>query len=204
MDRQTETVSFLTTLGLSHIRDNLNQLLRDTTGEEISYLDFLHRLLNEEILARDRRSRERRLQSAEFPYLRKPEDFDYRFNNSVTKRQISELLELTWLESAYNIIFLGPSGVGKTHLAVTLGVQAVEQGYKVSFTTMEKLIRLLKTEAISVTARQKLRKIMNADLVIIDEIGFQPISRQESNLFFQVISNLYEQRSIIITDLATL
>jgi len=199
MNLQAETLGYLTTLGLSHIRDNLSQLLPDITGEEVSYLEFLHKIVKEEIVARETRSRERRLNSADFPYIRTPDDYDHTFNNSVTKRQITQLLDLAWIEAAYNIIFLGPSGVGKTHLAVTLGIHAVEQGYKVSFVTMEKLIKLLKTEEISVKARQKLRRIMNADLVIIDEIGFQPISRQESNLFFQVISNLYEQRSVIIT-----
>jgi DNA replication protein DnaC len=199
MTMHDETVSHLTTLGLSHIRDNLNRLLPDINGREISYLEFLNHIIKEELLARDKRSRDRRFSSAEFPYVRTADDYDYTFNNSVTKRQITQLLDLSWIESAYNIIFLGPTGVGKTHLAVTLGVQAVEQGYKVSFTTMERLIKLLKTEEISVRTRQKLRKIMNSDLIIIDEIGFQPISRQESNLFFQVISNLYEQRSVIIT-----
>jgi len=194
-----ETLTSLTTLGLSHIRDNIDRLLPDINGKEVSYLDFLHNIIKAELTARDKRARERRLSSAEFPYIRTPEDYDYAFNNSVTKRQINQLLDLAWIESAYNIIFLGPSGVGKTHMAVTLGIHAVEQGYKVSFVTMEKLIKLLKTEEISVRARQRLRKIMNSDLVIIDEIGFQPISRQESNLFFQVISNLYEQRSVIIT-----
>jgi len=199
MTLQAETRGYLTTLGLSHIRDNLNQLLPDINGKEISYLEFLHQIMKEEIIAREKRARDRRLSSADFPYIRLPDDYDYSFNNSVTKRQITQLLDLSWIEAAYNIIFLGPSGVGKTHLAVTLGIQAVEQGYKVSFVTMEKLIKLLKTEEISVRARQKLRRIMNSDLIIIDEIGFQPISRQESNLFFQVISNLYEQRSVIIT-----
>lgn len=199
MTLQAETAGYLTTLGLSHIRDNLNQLLPEINGKEFSYLEFLHHIMKEELTARERRSRDRRICSAEFPYIRTPADYDYTFNNSVTKRQITQLLDLSWIESAYNIIFLGPSGVGKTHLAVTLGVQAVEQGYKVSFVTMDKLIKLLKTEEISVRARQRLRKIMTSDLVIIDEIGFQPISRQESNLFFQVISNLYEQRSVIIT-----
>lgn len=193
------TISHLTTLGLSHIRDNLSQLMPDINGNDMSYLEFLHHILREEISAREKRSRDRRLQAAELPYIRTPDDFDYTFNNSVTRRQINQLLDLTWVKSAYNIIFLGPSGVGKTHLAVTLGVQAIEQGYKVSFTTMERLIKLLKTEEISVRARQKLRKLTNSDLVIIDEIGFQPITRQEANLFFQVISNLYEQRSVIIT-----
>jgi DNA replication protein DnaC len=194
-----QTISHLTTLGLSHIRDNISQLMPDINGKEMSYLEFLYHITKEELSARDKRARDRRLSSADFPYMRTPDDYDYSFNNSVTKRQISQLLDLSWIESAYNIIFLGPSGVGKTHMAVTLGVHAVEQGYKVSFVTMEGLIKLLKTEEISVRTRQKLRKIMNSDLVIIDEIGFQPITRLESNLFFQVISNLYEQRSVIIT-----
>jgi len=199
MSINESTMNYLTTLGLSHIRDNIGHLLPDINGKEMSYLEFLHHVLKAEICARERRSRDRRLQAAELPYIRTPDDFDYTFNNSVTRRQINQLLDLTWIETAYNIIFLGPSGVGKTHLSVTLGVKAIEQGYKVSFITMEKLIKLLKTEEISARARSKLRKIMNSDLLIIDEIGFQPITKLESNLFFQVISNLYEQRSVIIT-----
>ncbi len=199
MTKHNEVSTYLGTLGLAHINDNLDSLLMTASEKQISYLEFLGDILQGEVAAKEQKARNRRLQVAEFPYIRTYDDFDYAFQTSVTRRQINQLLELTWIESAYNIIFLGPSGVGKTHLAVTLGVQAVDRGYKVSFVSMEKLIKLLKTEEISVRARQKLRRIMNSDLVIIDEIGFQPITRQESSLFFQVISNLYEQTSVIIT-----
>jgi len=101
-------------------------LLPDITGGEVSYLQFLHSLAKEEITAREKRSRDRRLNSADFPYIGTPDDYDYSFNNSVSKRQITQLLDLSWVEAAYNIGFLGPSGVGKTHLAVTLGLHAVE------------------------------------------------------------------------------
>jgi len=101
MTLQAETAGFMTTLGLSHIRDNINQLLPDINGEEVSYLEFLHQILKEEVSARDNRARDRRLNSADFPYVRYPEDYDYSFNNSVTKRQITQLLDLSWVEAAW-------------------------------------------------------------------------------------------------------
>ena len=89
--------------------------------------------------------------------------------------------------------------MGKTHLATALGIQAVETGYRVSFITMEELIRALKTEEIVTKSQQRLKRLRRSDLVIIDEIGFLPITKQEANMFFQVVSQLYENTSIIIT-----
>src|SRR5690554_5922826 len=99
MNLQAETIGYLTTLGLSHIRDNLNQLLPGINAKEISYLEFLHLITKEEIAARELRARDRRLSSADFPYVRHPGDYDHNFNNSVTKRQITQLLDLSWIEA---------------------------------------------------------------------------------------------------------
>jgi len=106
---------------------------------------------------------------------------------------------MQWLDQAYNLIFLGPPGLGKSHLAVSLGIKAVEKGYKVSFISMENLIRHLKLQDTASRSRQRIKRIISSDLVIIDEIGFVPIKRDDSNMFFQLITMLYEQTSLIIT-----
>ncbi|NLK44208.1 MAG: ATP-binding protein [Tissierellia bacterium] len=97
------------------------------------------------------------------------------------------------------IIFLGSPGVGKTHLSISLGYKAVEQGYKVSFVTIDNLIHVLKTQEISRKSKGKMNRILSSSLVIIDELGYLLITREEANLFFQLISALHEQSSIIIT-----
>jgi DNA replication protein DnaC len=106
---------------------------------------------------------------------------------------------MEWIDRMYNLIFLGPPGVGKTHLAISLGYKAVEAGYKVSFTTMDKLMHTLKTQEISRRSKGKMNRILSSSLVIIDELGYLPISRDEANMFFQLVSVLHEQASMIIT-----
>ncbi len=112
---------------------------------------------------------------------------------------MNQLKEMIWLEQMYNIIFLGPPGVGKTHLAVGLGLEALYQGYKVMFITMGELIQTLKTEEISRKSQTKLKRIRKADLVIIDDLMFMAINQNEANLFFHLINDLYNNASIILT-----
>lgn len=131
--------------------------------------------------------------------LKTIDDFDLSFQKSISKTQINQLLEMDWIDRMYNLIFLGPPGVGKTHLAIALGYRAVEIGYKVSFITMDQLMHTLKTQEISRKSKGKMNKILSSSLVIIDELGYLPISREEANLFFQLISVLHEQASLIIT-----
>ena len=106
---------------------------------------------------------------------------------------------MEWIDRMYNLIFLGPPGVGKTHLAIALGYKAVEAGYKVSFVSMDNLMHALKTQEISRKSKGKINRVLSSNLVIIDELGYLPITRDEANLFFQLISALHEQASLIIT-----
>jgi len=194
-----ETQALLRSLNLSWCKDNLNMVLNSTQDSEISYLDFLNHLLKGEMVFRQDKAQERRMKMAGFPFIKTVEDFDFGFQRSITRKQVNQLLDMTWIEKAYNLIFLGPPGVGKTHLAVALGLEAVKKGYKVSFTGVEDLMKHLKLETTSTRSRQKVKRIMASDMVVIDEIGFVPISRQEANLFFQLISAFYEQTALIIT-----
>jgi len=199
VNKMDETQALLRSLNLSWCKDNLNMVLNSTQDSEISYLDFLNHLLKGEMVFRQDKAQERRMKMAGFPFIKTVEDFDFGFQRSITRKQVNQLLDMTWIEKAYNLIFLGPPGVGKTHLAVALGLEAVKKGYKVSFTGVEDLMKHLKLETTSTRSRQKVKRIMASDMVVIDEIGFVPISRQEANLFFQLISAFYEQTALIIT-----
>lgn len=193
------TRELLGQLKMKHTIENLDQFLEVAIKEELTCLEFMERVLAGEVNFRNERALATRLRHAQFPYHATLENFDFNFQGSVSKRQIQQLLDFQWIEKAYNILFLGPPGVGKTHLATALGIQAVETGYRVAFITMEELIRALKTEEIVTKSQQRLKRLRRSDLVIIDEIGFLPITKQEANMFFQVVSQLYENTSIIIT-----
>jgi DNA replication protein DnaC len=196
-DRLIEVKSLLKELRLSEIHERLEELLNGSHGK--SSLELLETILKVEADARHTNSRTKRLKQAGFPFHKTINDFDFGFQTSVSKRYMLQLMDMCWLEQAYNVMFLGPPGVGKTHLAVSLGIAAVDAGYHVAFTTMDELIKWLKTETISAISKRRLKHIVSANLVIIDEVGFMPISREEANLFFQLVSQLYQQTSIIVT-----
>lgn len=200
MNEQLAVVkNLLGQLNLATLRRSLDDLLLTATRDDDTCLEFLEKALKLEVDARNAKSRERRLRMAAFPYRKTLSEFDFGFQTSINPRQMKQLMDMTWLEKAFNLVFLGPPGVGKTHLAIALGLQAVELGYSAAFITMDELMRLLKTEALSVRSKRRLKQIRNANLVIIDEVGFLPISAQEANLFFQLVSGLYEQSSLIVT-----
>lgn len=187
------------TLGLSNTRNQLDVLLHTAEQADMTHMEFLGYLLEEEIRCRLYKARERRIREACFPYEKRLEDFDIGFCTSLTAKNLRQLRELKWVEQIYNLIFLGPPGVGKTHLALALGYLAAEEGYKVSFVTMAGLTQLLKTEEISRKSRLRLNRIRGSAVVIIDEIGYLPINQKEASLFFHLTSALHEQSSIILT-----
>ncbi|WP_031517772.1 IS21-like element helper ATPase IstB [Desulfofalx alkaliphila] len=194
-----EVRTLLGSLRLNSIRDHLDDLMTTAIREDTTCLDFLYMALQKEVDARNANARAKRLKRAAFPYHKTIEEFDFGFQTSVTRRQIQQLMDMHWLEKAFNLFFLGPPGVGKSHLSIGLGIQAVDLGYRVIFISMDELIKILKTESMSVKSKRQLKNIMNTDMLIVDEVGFLPITKQEANLFFQLVTNLYQNTSVIIT-----
>ena len=186
-------------LNLNYLKLNANKIVEKADLGNTSYQDFLLSILENEVGLKDKKAQERRLAYAGFPVTRNIEEFDFKFQKSITQKQVNRLIEMEWIDRMYNLIFLGPPGVGKTHLAIALGYKAVEVGYKVSFVTMDNLMHALKTQEISRKSKGKINRVLSSSLVIIDELGYLPITRDEANLFFQLISALHEQASLIIT-----
>ena len=199
MDKQQTLKAACRTLGLTHTRDSLETILHDAEKEGTSYLDFLLAVTDGEILYKQEKAKNKRIKEAGFPYPKYLKDFDLGFCQALSKRQFRQLGELTWIDGLYNLILSGPPGVGKTHLAIGLGYQACEDGYKVSYTTMKSLIKALRTEEIDRRSQTKLKRIRSSSLLVVDEVGYLPISTTEGNLFFALVSELQEKSSIVIT-----
>ncbi len=191
----------LASFGLKRASEQLPILLENAARESQTPREFLLTLLDLELTARNEKKRRRNYAGAHFPPNAKNID---EFNTAeleggITPTQIIELKELNWVDAATDIIFLGPPGVGKTLLAIGLGLEAVNAGYTVCFERMSNLIETLDNRKKSRAAAFRYRRILKSQVLIIDEIGFLPISREQANAFFSLISELYRKSSIIIT-----
>ncbi len=189
----------LRSLKLPAAVERLDSLLMEAEEKGYTNQEFLYRLLSHELANREDKRLEKYLKQASFPEYKPLSEFDLTEQQALSQKQWSQLQELHWLEQNYNLILLGPPGIGKTHMAIGLGIEAIRRGYRVQFTTMDELIRVLKTQEVMGTARAKVKRLTEADLVVIDDLMFMAIDRHEANLFFQLINKLYGQSSIIIT-----
>ena len=181
---------------IRHILDDINELALD---EEPAYIDFLAYVINREVELRERTQQEKRMKRASFPQLKTLEDFDFTFQNSISQQSIYDLAGLQFIEARENIIFLGPPGVGKSHLAIALGVKAVLKGYQVHFYSFTDLIAELYAALADNSLNKKISNILKNDLIILDELGYVSMDETASDHIFQLITRAYENRSLIVT-----
>jgi DNA replication protein DnaC len=189
MKAYKQTLNFVNTLNLKGIGNSLDEIINDAEIKKDSY----------EISYRIKRRVDRNMTGAHFPVIKKIDNFDFGRVKGIGKSGAINLLDCRWIDNRENVLFFGPPGIGKTHLAIAFGVTAAEKGYKVCFKRITNLIKLLKTAEIQKASEYRIRRIMKSDLMIIDEIGYTPIEKREANLFFNMISEMYEKLSIIVT-----
>jgi len=186
-------------LGLAHAAEQLGERITAAVKDSVSPHRFLDELLEAEFGAREERRVKTSLRLSGLPLGQTLGNFDFSFQPSVDRARIETLATCAWIREAYTLLLQGPPGVGKTHLAVALGVKAVENGFSVAFFRLEELLLALKRDADMPPSRLRRRKYNNVSLVIIDEVGFAVMSREEASLFFRLVSYRYGRGSILIT-----
>ncbi|NJP35379.1 IS21-like element helper ATPase IstB [Micromonospora thermarum] len=188
-----------TRLGLPHLARTLADLTARADTEAMGYLDFLDLVLEEELAVRDERRFRPALRLSKLPHHKTLDEYDFAFQPELDPRKIRDLATLAFVQAKANLALLGPPGVGKTHIAVALAVAACRAGFTVYFTSLDDMVRhLTAADAIGRLAR-KLHTYLRPNVLVIDEVGYQPLERAQANLVFQVISKRYEKGSTLLT-----
>lgn len=186
-------------LKLLQMKEHLEEVSNFVSQNKLSFSDGLLKLCNYEIDHKTEVASKSMIKAAAFPFVKTIEDYDFEFQPCVNKQDILELATLRFMENAENIVFLGSSGVGKTHLATSIGIVAASKRYSTYFIKCHDLLQQLKRAKLENRLDSKLKYINRYKLLVVDELGYLPIDKEDSNLFFQLIDMRYEKKSTILT-----
>jgi len=189
----------LKALKLHRIRENLETLLANAGRDEPTYAEFLTKIAEDELAIKKEKQAAFNTSLAKLLYIKPLESFDFSFQPSIDSRQIKELAACLFVDRSENVIFLGPPGTGKTHLAVSLGLKAISKKYRVLFVSAASLVASLNKAYAENRLEEKLKHYCMPKVLIIDEIGYVPVDTHGAHLLFQIISRRYEKGSIILT-----
>lgn len=199
MEKKQLIIDYCRQFRLSGIANGFDPVIMEAETQQISYIDYTVRFLNTEAIHREAKDMERRTKVAKLPLIHDLDKYDYTVDNGLSKTQLSQLRELNWIEQLFNIVLLGPSGTGKTFIAAGLCNDAIKLGFKAYFRTMDDIVQMLKMKDITRTAAADYKRLSKAHLVVIDDIMMFPIEKGIAVSLFNLINQLFEKTSFIIT-----
>lgn len=195
----SQLLANLDLLKLAQMKLHLDEVRDFVTTNGLSFTEGLLRLSNYEVDFKEQNASRSMVKSAAFPFVKGLEDFDFGFQPSVNEQEMREFESLGFLEKNENIVFLGPSGVGKTHLATSIGVAAAKKRTSTYFMKCHDLLQQLKKAKLENRLDARIKHFCHYRLLVIDELGYLPIDKEDSNLFFQLVDARYEKKSTIVT-----
>jgi DNA replication protein DnaC len=186
-------------LHLAHLGENIEDLVTRAEASTMGYLEFLDLVLEEETGVKEGRRFTNALKLSGLPHHKTLDEFDFSFQPDLDPRKVKDLAALTFVEARSNVALLGPPGVGKTMLAVGFAVAACRAGFSIYFTTLDDMVANLKIAEAAGRFQKKLQTYLKPSVLIVDEVGYLPLSRTEANMVFQLVTRRYERGSIVVT-----
>ena len=186
-------------LHLANLEENLEGMIGRAEASTMGYLEFLDLVLEDETGVREGRRFRNALKLSGLPHHKTIDEFDFAFQPDLDQRKVKDLATLGFVESRSNVALLGPPGVGKTMLAVSLAVASCQAGFSIYFTTLDDLVRNLKEAESTGRFAKKLQTYLKPSVLVVDEVGYLPLARSEANMVFQLVTRRYERGSIILT-----
>ena len=199
MDTITPLENDLLTLRMPYIREQYQDLAKHAVAKGLGHIDYLHMLIEGEAQQRAQRATQRRIQRANFPYIRTLDTYDFSHPTNIDRMRVQNLFRLDFVRDYANVILVGATGLGKTHLAIALAYQACLHGHKVLYSSATAMVNDLISAQAQHQLPETLKRYTRPNILAIDELGYLPIDKLGADLLFQVISSRYEQRSTILT-----